>query len=90
MTTLLVRTIAAAIIRGSGQMPTYRVYWLGADGHIKAALNVDCASDQEARKAAVAKIGAYPAAEIWEGTRRVMTVHNPNPARVIDGVFSAN
>ena len=69
-------------------MRSYRIYRLGADGRIKEAVNIDCASDEEAQEAAIREIGNFPEAEVWEGARRVARVTNPNPRDALEGVFS--
>jgi hypothetical protein len=60
-------------------MSFYRIYWLAADGHIRDAENLDCASDQEAIAAAGKRISDYPAMEVWRGTRRVAQLGTPTP-----------
>lgn len=52
-------------------MASYRIYWFGADNHISAAQNIECSSDEEARAKAKDLIGEFPAAEVWNGPRRV-------------------
>ena len=58
-------------------MPIYRFYWIGPDGHIKAAENVECASDEEAITVAASRKGGFPAIEIWLGTRCVLRIGVP-------------
>jgi hypothetical protein len=52
-------------------MALYRFYWFGPDGHIKAAENRDCASDEEAQAEALEMIGDYATMEVWLGARCV-------------------
>lgn len=59
---------------GGGTTSPYRLYWIGADGHIKWGEFVECASDEEARTVAIARKGDYPAMEVWLGTRRVVRI----------------
>jgi hypothetical protein len=59
-------------------MPLYRIYWIGGDGHIKAAENVECASHEEAQTKALKVIGSYPAVEVWLGANRIARVCQPN------------
>ncbi len=59
---------------GGGPTSPYRLYWIGADGHIKWGEFVECASDEEAQTVAIARKGAYPAMEVWLGTRRVARI----------------
>jgi hypothetical protein len=58
-------------------MALYRFYWFGSDGHIKAAENRDCASDDEAKAHAARVIGDYAAIEVWLGTRCVARLAGP-------------
>ena len=58
-------------------MALYRVYKIGSDQHIKAAENIECATDQEARCEAERLLEVYPAAEVWEGRRLVARVRAP-------------
>jgi hypothetical protein len=70
-------------------MGSYRIYWLGTDHRIKAALDAECASDEDACATAAEQIGDYPAAEIWHGARRVTRLQNPNTERVIAARLSS-
>lgn len=54
----------------------YRIYWVGADGHLKGAKNVKCATDEDAAEYARALLASYPAAEVWQGKRRVAVLAN--------------
>jgi hypothetical protein len=60
-----------------GEMALYRFYWFGTDGHIKAAEDLECASDEAARDKALGMIGAYAAIEVWIGVRRVARLTAP-------------
>ena len=60
-------------------MSLYRIYWLAADGHIRDAVNLDCASDQDALAEARKRISDYPAMEVWQGPRRVAQLGTPTP-----------
>jgi hypothetical protein len=53
-------------------MAAYRIYWFGADGHISAAQNLECSSDDQARARARDLVGEFQAAEVWNGRRRVV------------------
>ena len=44
----------------------------------KAAQNLECASDAEAKAEALEIIGKYPAIEIWEGARLVEYLTAPS------------
>jgi hypothetical protein len=52
-------------------MALYRFYWFGSDGHIKAAENRDCTSDEEAQAEALEMIGDYATLEVWLAARCV-------------------
>jgi hypothetical protein len=58
-------------------MTDYRLYRIGGDGHIKGVETVKCASDEEARMAAIDLRGDLPAMEIWSETRFVARVGAP-------------
>jgi hypothetical protein len=50
-------------------MPEYRVYFVGADDHFKAAETIYCATDDEAIATALAGIGRFASVEVWCGDR---------------------
>jgi hypothetical protein len=52
-------------------MALYRFYWFGSDGHIKAAENRDCASDEQAQAEALQMIGECATLEVWLGAHCV-------------------
>jgi hypothetical protein len=67
-------------------MPTYRLYWIGSDDHIRKAENVECASDTEACELAQERIGDYLKVEVWLGAtcvgrRTYMTTSCTAPSR---------
>jgi len=57
-------------------MSSYRCYFLGSDGKIIRAQNLECPSDEVALETAehVLENCGYPTIEIWERARRVGTV----------------
>jgi hypothetical protein len=52
-------------------IPSYRVYFVGSDGHFKATTTIFCATDDEALDIALAGIGHFAAVEVWCGERRL-------------------
>ena len=58
-------------------MPEYRVYFVGADDHFKAAETIYCATDSEALDAALAGIGQFPAIEVWCSARSLGRIAPP-------------
>jgi len=58
-------------------MAFYRIYWIGDDGRIKRGEDTECASDAEAQRVALERIGSYAAIEVWEAGRRVARVPSP-------------
>ncbi len=58
-------------------MGEYRFYWIGPDGLVKRADNVECASDAEANRIAAEYKVAAPAIEVWQGARRVLRLGAP-------------
>jgi hypothetical protein len=59
----------------------YRIYWIGADGRIKGAENIDCATDQDAVAEAWQRIGHSPGMEVWQEARRVAGRSKARPTR---------
>jgi hypothetical protein len=51
-------------------MPDYRLYLIKPDGHVEAALDIPCGSDEEAIALAEKHREGRPA-EVWIGTRVV-------------------
>ena len=49
----------------------FRVYRLGPDNRIQSGHDIECATDEQARQAAVKIIDRSSGAEIWQGTRMV-------------------
>jgi hypothetical protein len=51
----------------------YRFYFLGQDGKIKSAEDIECPTDTDALAEAERRLaaGTYPAIEVWERARRV-------------------
>jgi hypothetical protein len=39
-------------MQGSGNMPEYRIYIIGSDGHFHSAVPLECDNDTEARRRA--------------------------------------
>ncbi len=55
-------------------MKYYRCYLLTPDDHIDSAMILRCADDDDAKRQCrqiVATNGGFPAAEVWDGARRV-------------------
>jgi hypothetical protein len=50
-------------------MPSYRVYFVGPDGHFKTTTTIFCATDDEALDIALASIRHFAAVELWCGER---------------------
>ncbi|MDB5453517.1 MAG: hypothetical protein JWO33_2095 [Caulobacteraceae bacterium] len=51
-------------------MPAYRLYFLGDDGHIVSAVELDCVDDRQA----ISQAGAHAdgrAVELWERARKI-------------------
>jgi hypothetical protein len=77
-------------VRGSrraSEMKYYRCYLLTDDNHIASATILKCADDEDAKRRCqhvVATNGRFPAAEIWEGTRRVYR-HPEDPKNAARG-----
>jgi hypothetical protein len=57
---------------GSGIMSEYRVYIIGSDGHFKASVPLDCASDEAAKQHARQLVDGHDV-ELWQGVRKVAT-----------------
>lgn len=55
-------------------MAFYRFYWIGVDGHIKRAEDVECYSDHVAEIVAAERKGSFPAIEIWLGARKIARI----------------
>jgi len=52
-------------------MPHYRLYFLGADGHIKQAVDLECRGDEDAiEQVRHHEIGH--GLELWRGVQRVI------------------
>jgi hypothetical protein len=49
----------------------YRIYQIGADDHIKGAIDFECATDQEALARARELLKVFPSIEVWTGMRRI-------------------
>ena len=64
--------------REKAAMALYRLYWIGRDGHIWAAQNVDCADDEQAKAYAADRLGEFTAIEVWLGARRVTRIDAPD------------
>lgn len=59
-------------------MLEYRAFLIGTDGHVKAAEEFYCPSDDEACKKASAILTECPAVEVWNGDRRVAILPGPH------------
>lgn len=57
----------------------YRVFFVGHDGHIKAAEEMTCASDAEACEAALNILTDCPVREVWSGERRIAVIPPAEP-----------
>jgi hypothetical protein len=55
-------------------MLEYRVYLLGSDGHIKAAEELTCDTDQEACEQALQILTACPIREVWRGDQKIAVI----------------
>jgi len=52
------------------QMPEYRVYVIGSDGHFIQAIGLDCPDDKAAIEAAKQFVDGHDV-ELWQGDRHV-------------------
>ena len=52
-------------------MAFYRFYFVGTEGHFVSADDDVFENDEDAMAAAKAKLGVFPAAEVWTGSRFV-------------------
>ena len=66
-------------------MQTYRLYFLGANGHFAHAIAFECDSDEEAIETVKAHVDGRPM-ELWQQARKVMDF--PASARLGDQVSS--
>jgi hypothetical protein len=57
-------------------MPSYRLYFLDAEGHIKRRVELDCCDDDEAIEQA-SKHDIGHGMELWNGPRRVKGFSTP-------------
>lgn len=57
-------------------MPAYRLYFLGDDGHIVSAVQLDCQDDHQAISQARDHADGRPM-ELWEGARKVRIFQPP-------------
>jgi hypothetical protein len=55
-------------------MAEYRLCWINTDDHIKGADGLECSSDQEAQALATARLGDFPAIEVWRGSTMIARV----------------
>jgi hypothetical protein len=56
-------------------MAHYRIYFLSARNEIAGpGQDIVCEGDDDAERYALAHLGAYPAAEVWQSGRLVATV----------------
>lgn len=53
-----------------GEMTSYRVYFLNAQGGINRAVELDCSDDDQAQEAARALAAQQPV-ELWERSRLI-------------------
>ena len=62
---------------GSGDMPEYRAYLIGSDGHFQQAVPLDCADDDAAKQAAEQLVDGHDV-ELWQLDRKIATFnHKP-------------
>lgn len=54
-------------------MPHYRIYELSDDGKIVVGISVDVADDEAATQHAMKSVG-HKGIEVWQDTRRVLTI----------------
>jgi hypothetical protein len=57
-------------------MPDYQVYFVGRDGHLLRAINIQVASDQDAIARAL-ELRECHEVEVWERTRFVRRLSDP-------------
>lgn len=55
-------------------MLEYRVFLVGSDGHIRAAEELTCETDQEACERARAIMSACPVREVWRGDQKIAVI----------------
>lgn len=60
-------------------MASYRLYWIGADGHFKLGRTIDFPSDEAAVSYAKELIGQFPAMEVWQEKRFVARIGEEPP-----------
>ena len=53
-------------------MPDYRVYLIGADGHISQRIELECPDDPTAKETAKRLVDGLDV-ELWKGERRIET-----------------
>ena len=57
---------------------TYRLYFLGRDSHIRAAVVLDCETDADAEEQALTRADGRMM-EVWDGARLVRRFPAPPP-----------
>jgi hypothetical protein len=57
-------------LKGRGDMPDYRAYIIGLDGHFFSALDLKCANDTDATEQAKL-LAQNPDVELWQRDRKV-------------------
>jgi hypothetical protein len=64
--------LRSRLIQGSGNMPDYRVYLIGSDGHFFNSVPLECADDVEATEQAKQLVDGHDL-ELWQRDRKVAT-----------------
>jgi hypothetical protein len=62
--------LRSRLIQGSGDMPEYRVYIVGSDGHFYNSVPLECADDTEAMKHAEQLVDGHDV-ELWQRDRKI-------------------
>jgi hypothetical protein len=59
-------------------MPEYRVYIVGADGHFRKAVPLECANDDAAKQQAEQLVDGHDV-ELWQLDRKIATFEHHHP-----------
>jgi hypothetical protein len=62
--------LRSRLFKGSGTVPDYRAYMVGADGHFVDAVWLDCADDAEATEKAKQLVDGHDV-ELWQRARKI-------------------
>lgn len=65
-------------------MEIYRAYAIRDDGHLMPAIDIECASDEEAITKVKGSLNGQPV-ELWLGTRLIGRFENGYPDAVLSG-----